>query len=156
MRIKIIMVGKTVKPYLIEGINEYLKRLKKYITVEQEIIADIKNKNLTKQLQKQKEGTLILKRCTKTDYIVLLDDKGKMRTSNEFARFLQEKMNSSVKNIVFIIGGPYGFSQEVYNRGNEMFSLSRLTFSHQMIRLIFLEQLYRANTILKGEPYHHD
>ncbi len=156
MQLTIIMIGKTDKSYLKEGINEYIKRIKKHIKVELNIIPDIKNKQLSQKIRKQKEGELILSRLEKTDYVILLDEKGELKSSLEFARFLQNKMNISVKNLVFIIGGPYGFSHDIYKRSNGVIALSKMTFSHQMVRLILLEQIYRANTIIRGEPYHHE
>lgn len=156
MQIKIILIGKTDKSYLAEGIHEYEKRLKKYLKVELLVFRDIKNKNLSKHQLKIIEGEQILKKTGRSDYIILLDENGKEKTSSQFARFLQDKMNLSIKTLVFIIGGPYGFSDDIYKKAKEMISLSKMTFSHQMVRLIFMEQLYRANTILKGEPYHHE
>ena len=149
------MIGKTDKSYLIEGLMEYEKRLKNYIQLEIRSIPDIKQKKLPEIIQKQKEGELILKNISNTDYVILLDESGKMKSSIEFARFLQERMNLSTKQLVFVIGGPYGFSDNVYKRSNERLSLSNMTFSHQMVRLIFVEQLYRTFTIIKREPYHH-
>jgi 23S rRNA (pseudouridine1915-N3)-methyltransferase len=138
-------------------ISEYQKRLTHYVRFELEIIADIKNaKNLSELQQKEKEGQLILSKIQTSDQLLLLDDKGKHFTSIEFSQFLQKKMNTGLKQLVFVIGGPYGFSEEVYKKASGKISLSKMTFSHQMIRLFFIEQLYRGFTILKNEPYHHE
>ena len=157
MKIKLLAIGKTDHKHLIELINQYQNRLKHYIKFELEIIADIKNvKNLSEIQQKEKEGQLILSKILPTDQLILLDDKGKHFTSIEFSEYLQKKMNTGLKQLVFVIGGPYGFSEQVYKKANGKISLSKLTFSHQMIRLFFIEQLYRGFTILKNEPYHHE
>ncbi len=157
MKIKLLTIGKTDDKNLIQLIDTYQKRLNHYINFELEVIPDIKNvKNLSKNLQKEKEGELILKKISATDQLVLLDEKGKEFRSIEFSKFLQKKMNSGIKQLVFVIGGPYGFSKEVYQKAQGKVSLSKLTFSHQMIRLFMVEQLYRAFTILKNEPYHHE
>lgn len=156
MKIKVICIGKTGKNFLVEGENEYLKRLKRYIGFEKIEIPDIKNaKKLTQDLVKSKEGVEILKKTAPSDFIVLLDEKGKEFTSEKFAEFLQQRFNLGGKTIVFVIGGAYGFSNEVYQRADQKIALSKMTFSHQMIRMLFFEQVYRAMTILKGEPYHH-
>lgn len=156
MKITLLVIGKTDQKYLNEGIDIYLKRLKRYIAFELKIIPDIKNaKNLSEIEQKQKEGKLILEKLQNTDELVLLDERGAEFSSPKFAQFLQKKMLASTKHIVFVIGGPYGFSDEVYARAKSKLSLSKMTFSHQMIRLFFIEQIYRGMTILKGEPYHH-
>ena len=137
-------------------IDDYIKRLGYYTSFDMEVIPDIKNaKNLSESLQKQAEGNEILKRITNSETLILLDEKGKNYTSEKFSEFLQKKMNSGLKNLVFVIGGPYGFSEEIYDRANGKISLSSMTFSHQMVRLFFVEQLYRAFTILRNEPYHH-
>lgn len=157
MNIKLIAIGKTDNKNLQLLIDEYTKRLSFYIKFELEIIADIKNvKNLSESQQKEKEGELILTKLTQTDQLILLDENGKSFSSVEFADNLQKKMNSGVKTLVFVIGGPYGFSDAVYNKSFGKISLSKMTFSHQMVRLFFIEQLYRGFTILKGEPYHHN
>jgi len=157
MKIKLLAIGKTDNKQLIELINEYQNRLKHYIKFEIEIIPDIKNaKNFNVSQQKEKEGELILSKLQKTDQLVLLDDKGKEFTSIEFSKYLQKKMNSGIKKLVLVIGGPYGFSDAVYKKSNGKISLSKMTFSHQMIRLFIVEQLYRGFTILKNEPYHHE
>lgn len=157
MKIILLAIGKTDAKYLIDAIEQYEKRLEHYIPYEMQIIPDIKNsKNLTEEQQKDKEGELIIKALQAGDHLILLDEKGKEYSSLEFANFIEKKMHIVPKRLVFAIGGPYGFSQEVYNQANEKLRLSRLTFSHQMVRLIFVEQLYRAMTILNNEPYHHE
>ena len=156
MKIKLIVVGKTNANYLKEGENEYFQRLKHYVRFDETIIPDIKNsKNLSKSDLKNKEGKLILSKIDNSDEVVLLDDKGKMFSSIDFSSYLSEKMIRGTKSLVFVIGGAFGFSDAVYERANSKISLSKMTFSHQMVRLIFKEQLYRAFTILKGEKYHH-
>ncbi len=155
MNIKLIAVGKTDNAALQQLITDYQKRLSHYVNFDLQIIADIKNsKSLSEEQQKVKEGELILKNV-ENSHLVLLDEQGKEYTSEGFSEFLQQKMNTGIKQLVFVIGGPYGFSEEVYARANGKLSLSKLTFSHQMIRLFFVEQVYRAFTILKNEPYHH-
>ena len=157
MKIKLLAIGKTDNKHLIQLIEEYQNRLKHYIKFELEVIPDIKNvKNLSEVQQKEKEGALILSKLQNTDDLVLLDDKGKHFTSIEFSQYLQEKMNSGIKQLVLVIGGPYGFSDTVYKKAIAKISLSKMTFSHQMIRLFAVEQIYRAFTILKNEPYHHE
>ena len=157
MKIKLIVVGKTSAVYLKSGELEYQQRLKHYVRFEEIIIPDIKNsKNLSKSDLKNKEGNLILSKIDNSDEVILLDDKGKMFSSSDFASYLSEKMIRSTKSLVFVIGGAFGFSDPVYQRANTKISLSKMTFSHQMVRLIFKEQLYRAFTILKGEKYHHE
>lgn len=157
MKITLLVIGKTDAGYFIDAVNEYQKRLEHYIPFEIQVIPDIKNtKSLTSEQQKEKEGELILKSLQAGDYIVLLDDKGKEYTSVQFANYIEKKTHTVSKRLVFIIGGPYGFSQTVYDKTNEKLTLSRMTFSHQMVRLIFVEQLYRAMTILNNEPYHHE
>jgi 23S rRNA (pseudouridine1915-N3)-methyltransferase len=156
MNIKLIAVGKTDHKNLQLLIDEYQKRLSFYVKFEFEILADIKNvKNLSENQQKEKEGEMILSKIGSTDQLILLDENGKNYSSINFAGELQKKMNSGIKTLVFVIGGPYGFSSEVYEKANGKISLSTMTFSHQMVRLFFIEQLYRAFTILKNEPYHH-
>lgn len=157
MKITLLVIGKTDSAYLTEGINEYVKRLNHYINFEIEVIPDLKkNKNLGIELQKQQEGELILTKNQAGKELHLFDEKGKMFTSREFAGFLEKKMVSGLKDLVLVIGGPYGFSPKVYEIAKSKISLSKLTFSHQMVRLMCVEQIYRAFTILKGEPYHHD
>ena len=156
MNIKLIAIGKTDNKNLQSLIDEYQKRLSFYIKFDLEIIPDIKNvKNLSESQQKEKEGELILAKITPTDQLILLDENGKTFSSVEFSEELQKKMNSGVKTLVFVIGGPYGFSEAVYAKAQGKISLSPMTFSHQMVRLFFIEQLYRGFTILKNEPYHH-
>ena len=153
MKISLIVIGKTDASYFVDAINEYKNRLVHYIPFEMEIIPDIKNvKNLREEQQKEKEGELILKMLQPGDYLVLLDEHGKSFTSMEFATYLERKMHVVSKRLVFVIGGPYGFSEAVYKAASEKISLSKMTFSHQMIRLIFVEQIYRAMTILNNEP----
>lgn len=157
MKIRLVVVGKTNQDFVEKGINEFYGRLKHYISFSIDIIPDIKNtKNISFEQQKEKEGELILKNIQQGDHIVLLDDKGKEFTSIEFANYLEKKIHSVPKTLVFIIGGPYGFSDKLYQLAKEKISLSRMTFSHQLIRLIFVEQVYRAMTILNNEPYHHE
>ena len=156
MKVKLIWVGKTHDDYIKKGIDIYYKRLQHYVKFEIIEIADIKNaKNFSTAQIKQKEGELILKQ-TIGDHLVLLDENGKEFNSRGFSDFFQKKMNSGIKCFTFIIGGAFGFSDDVYKNAQGKVSLSKMTFSHQMVRLFFCEQLYRANTILKGEPYHHD
>lgn len=156
MQIKLIVVGKTNKKYLIEGEQEYEKRLKHYVRFEEEVIPELKKvKNLSESEIKEKEGGLILSKLTNADYLVLLDENGKEYNSVGFSEFLQKQMNSGVRKVIFVVGGAYGFSESVYNRANAKIALSQMTFSHQMVRLFFKEQLYRGFTILKNEPYHH-
>ena len=157
MKIKLLAIGKTDDKNLLTLIQSYEKRLKYYIKFELEIIPDLKNvKNLSEKQQKEKEGELILKNIATTDNLILLDEKGNEFRSVEFAKILQKKMNSGIKQLVLVIGGPYGFSEKVYQKASGKISLSKMTFSHQMIRLFIVEQLYRAFTILKNEPYHHE
>ncbi len=156
MTIKLLAIGKTDNKQLDALINEYQKRLGFYIKFNFEIIPDIKNaKNLSEAQQKQKEGELILKKLNNTDVLILLDENGKQLDSIEFSNYLQKHMNSGIKQLVFVIGGPYGFSPEIYSKAKGKLSLSKMTFSHQMVRLFVIEQLYRGFTILKNEPYHH-
>ncbi|OOQ58209.1 23S rRNA (pseudouridine(1915)-N(3))-methyltransferase RlmH [Mucilaginibacter pedocola] len=156
MRVTFITVGKTEDAYLKEGIEKYVKRLKHYTKLELADIPELKNtKALTEEQQKSKEAELILKKITPQDHLILLDEAGQEFTSVQFANYLNKRAISSVASLVFVVGGPYGFDQSVYQRANDKLSLSRMTFSHQMVRLFFVEQLYRAFTIIKGEPYHH-
>jgi len=156
MTIKLLAIGKTDNKELQSLIDEYKKRLGFYIKFEFEIIPDLKNsKNLSETQQKQKEGELILAKLKPTDALILLDENGKQFDSVAFANYLQKHMNSGIKQLVFVIGGPYGFSQDVYNKAQGEISLSKMTFSHQMVRLFVIEQLYRGFTILRNEPYHH-
>ena len=156
MKIFLLVIGKTDETYLQNGIEIFLKRIPHYISFEMKVLPDLKNsKNLSEDQQKEKEGELIIQQLAPADEIILLDENGIETSSVEFARFLEKKMISGIKRLVFVIGGPYGFSATLYSRANAKLSLSKMTFSHQMVRLIFAEQLYRAMTILKGEPYHH-
>lgn len=156
MKIILLVIGKTDKDFVIKGIEEYRKRLVHYLPFELLIIPDLKNtKNLSENQQKQKEGELILDKVKTSDTLILLDENGKEFSSVVFSKFIEQKMIAGVKNLIFVIGGPYGFSQDVYNKAQGKVSLSKMTFSHQMIRMIFVEQFYRAMTIIKGEPYHH-
>lgn len=156
MKITLLAIGKTDYKNLQTLINQYTKRLKHYVPFSFEVIPDIKNvKNRSEALQKKAEGQEILKRLQPADALILLDENGKQYSSVSFSQFLQKKMNSGLKNLTFVIGGPYGFSDEVYERANGKLSLSKMTFSHQMVRVFFIEQLYRGFTILRNEPYHH-
>lgn len=156
MKTLLLLVGKTQNKHFVAGINDYAERIGHYMPFEIKVIPEIKNtKNLSEEQQKSQEGDLIMRQLQASDHVVLLDEHGAEYRSIELASWLQKKLNS-VRRLVFVIGGPYGFSETVYKRSNEKISLSRLTFSHQMVRLIFTEQLYRACTIIKGEPYHHE
>ncbi len=157
MKVTLLVVGKTDKRYFQEAIDEYVKRLKHYVPFEFEVISDIKNaKNLSEEMQKIKEGEQILSRDFVAKEMHLFDEGGQMFSSRQFAQFLEKKATSGLKELVLVIGGPYGFSSDVYQKAHSKISLSRMTFSHQMARLLCMEQIYRAFTILKGEPYHHD
>ena len=157
MKIVLLVVGKTVEKHYITAINDYLERTKHYISFDLEVIPELKNtKSLSSDQQKEKEGELILKALQPGDHVVLLDEHGKEFRSIEFAQWIERKMHTVSKRLVFIVGGPYGFSPAVYAAGNDKISLSKMTFSHQMIRLIFVEQIYRAMTILNNGPYHHE
>lgn len=157
MKISLMVIGKTDAYYFVEAIKEYESRLKHYIPFDIQILPDVKNtKSLTVEQQKEKEGELIIKNLQAGDVLVLLDEKGKEFTSVQFASYIERKMHAVSKRLVFLVGGPYGFSEEVYQEASDKISLSKMTFSHQMIRLIFIEQLYRAMTILNNEPYHHE
>ena len=157
MKVKLIVIGKTKSKFLIEGENEYQKRLNHYCKFSELIIPDIKNGGkISKKELKEKEGNLILQSIKNNDYLILLDDKGLALSSTRFAEFLNKKMVSSTSELLFVVGGAFGFSESVYMRANAKLSLSKMTFSHQIVRLIFKEQLYRAFTILKGEKYHHE
>ena len=156
MTIKLLAIGKTDSKELQKLIEDYQKRLGFYIKFEFEVIPDLKNsKNLTGEQQKQREGKLILGKLGPTDVLILLDESGKQMDSVSFSDYLQKHMNSGIKQLVFVIGGPYGFSSEIYEKAQGKLSLSKMTFSHQMVRLFVVEQLYRAFTILRNEPYHH-
>ena len=156
MKIVLLTIGKTSEKYLIEGIAQYQNRLKHYIQFEMIEILNIKNaKNFSNAELIKKEGELILKQLQRSDHLVILDDKGNDFTSPKFSEKLQNWMLSGKKRLVFVVGGAYGFSEQVYSRGNEKISLSKMTFSHQMVRLFFVEQIYRGYAILNNEPYHH-
>ena len=156
MKTELLLVGKTVNKHLIAGINDYVERTNHYMPFNITVIPELKNtKALTEEQQKEREGDLILQKLQSSDTVVLLDEHGKELRSIELADWLQRKQNTT-RRLVFIIGGPYGFSKAVYERANERLSLSKMTFSHQMVRLIFCEQIYRACTIIRGEPYHHE
>ncbi|RKS42684.1 23S rRNA (pseudouridine1915-N3)-methyltransferase [Gillisia mitskevichiae] len=156
MTIKLLGIGKTDDKTLQNLTDVYVKRLQFYNKFEIELIPDLKKvKNLDENQQKQKEGEFILNKISTSDFVVLLDENGKQLSSVGFSEFIQKRFNSGLKQVIFVIGGPYGFSQEVYDRADTKISLSKMTFSHQMVRLFFTEQLYRAFTILKNEPYHH-
>jgi 23S rRNA (pseudouridine1915-N3)-methyltransferase len=157
MKIALVVIGKTDAQYFAQAIAEYTSRLTHYIPYEMVVIPDIKNvKNLSQAQQKEKEGELILKATNPGDYLVLLDERGKDFSSMQFASYIEKKMHTVSKRLIFVVGGPYGFSDSVYKAASEKISLSKMTFSHQMIRLIFVEQIYRAMTILNNEPYHHE
>src|SRR6267154_808507 len=156
MKITFITVGKTEDTYLKDGIEKYVKRLKHYAKLLIVEIDELKNtKSLTQEQQKTKEAELILNKITPTAHVILLDEKGMELSSTQFAAYIEKKALGSVTSLVFVVGGPYGFDAAVYERANDKLSLSAMTFSHQMVRLFFVEQLYRAFTIIKGEPYHH-
>lgn len=156
MNIRLIAIGKTDNKDLQSLINDYKKRLSFYVKFDLEIIPDIKNvKNLSETQQKEKEGELILSKISATDQLILLDENGKTFSSVGFSDYLQKKMNTGIKTLVFVIGGPYGFSETVYQKAQGKVSLSEMTFSHQMVRLFIIEQIYRGFTILRNEPYHH-
>jgi 23S rRNA (pseudouridine1915-N3)-methyltransferase len=157
MKILLLVIGKTDEKYLVDGMDKYRKRLKHYIGFDYEEIPDIKNrKSLPAAQQKKQEADLILAKIKPGDKLVLLDDKGKDYSSMAFSKHLQQLMNSGIKRLVFVVGGPYGFDASVYAKSQGKLSLSKMTFSHQMIRLFMVEQVYRAMTILKNEPYHHE
>ena len=157
MKISLLVVGKTVEPYFVQGIEEYSKRLAHCVPFETIVIPELRNtKSLSTDQQKEREADLILKALQPGDYIVLLDEHGKEFTSMQFAAYLEKKMANVARRLVFVVGGPYGFSDRIYQTAHEKISLSKMTYSHQMIRLIFTEQLYRAMTILNNEPYHHE
>ena len=157
MKTTLIAIGRTNEPYWQSAIDEYSRRLRRYSPFEFLEIPDLKNtRALTEQQIRDAEGENILRLLNADDYVVLLDDKGRQYTSLQFADWLQTRMSASLKRLVFVIGGPYGFSPSVYARAAHKLSLSTLTFSHQIVRPLFLEQLYRAHTILRNEPYHHE
>ena len=157
MKVALLLVGKTVNKHFVELIDDYASRLTHYVGFDIITIPELKNtKNLTAEQQKQQEGELILKQLQAGDHVVLLDEHGKELRSVEFSRLMEQRMQTVGKRMVFVVGGPYGFSPDVYAKASEKLSLSKMTFSHQMVRLIFVEQLYRAMTIMRGEPYHHE
>ena len=157
MKITLLLTGKTEESFARDGFELFEKRLLHYIPFDTVVLSDLKNlKSFNSSQVKEKEAELQLKAITDKDYVVILDEKGKEYRSLDFAAFIQQKMNISVKNLVFIIGGPYGFSEKVHTRANAKISLSKMTFSHQIVRLLFMEQLYRAFTIIRNEPYHHE
>lgn len=156
MKATLLVVGKTTNKHISACIDDYAGRIMHYLPFSVQVIPELRNtKNMSMQQQKEREGELIVKQLQDSDHVVLLDEHGKERRSIEFAQWI-EKKSHSVRHLVFVIGGPYGFSDTVYARANDKISLSQMTFSHQMVRLIFCEQLYRACTIIKGEPYHHE
>lgn len=157
MKIVIIAVGRTTTGYINEGISHYMDRLRHYLPVELLVIPDVKaTKAMTEAKQKDAEGKAILASLQPGDNVILLDERGRQMTSREFSEMIVEKMNRGLRRLVFVIGGPYGFSADVYARADSQLSLSRMTFTHEMVRLFFIEQVYRAMTITRGEPYHHD
>lgn len=157
MKLHFIVVGRTTDKRLTALIDDYTARIKHYLPFETEVIPELKNaKNLTFDLQKEREGELLLRAFKESDAVWLLDEGGREFRSMEFADFLDKQQHTGARRLVFVVGGPYGFSPAVYARAQGKISLSRLTFSHQMVRLFFVEQLYRAMTILRGEPYHHE
>lgn len=157
MKIILTVIGKTQSKYLTEGIDNYTARLRHYIPFEIKTLPDIKNtRRLTESQQKEIEGNCFLATMQPSDYVVLLDERGVEYTSRQFSQFIEKNMYLLPHNLIFVVGGPYGFSPAMYDRANDKISLSRMTFSHEMVRLFFVEQIYRAMTIIKGEPYHHD
>jgi 23S rRNA (pseudouridine1915-N3)-methyltransferase len=157
MKTTLLLVGRTTEAHFHKAVTDYVLRVKHYISFDVEVIPDLKNtRALSQEQQKEKEGELILKALQVGDVVVLLDEGGKEMRSVEFAAYMEQKMNTVNRRLVFVIGGAYGFSSKVYEAAMEKMSLSRMTFSHQMVRLVFVEQLYRAMTILRGEPYHHE
>lgn len=157
MNIELLTIGKTRTKYVTEGIEEYLRRLKRYVTYTITEIPDVKNAGkISIEEQKETEGQQIINRLQPSDHVMLLDERGRQYKSVEFADRLQGIMSSGKKRLVLIIGGPYGFSKNVYDRSNELLSLSKMTFNHEMVRLFITEQIYRSMTILRGEPYHHE
>jgi 23S rRNA (pseudouridine1915-N3)-methyltransferase len=156
VKTELILIGKTTDKHIQAGIDDYIGRIGHYLPFSVTVIPELKNtKSLSEEQQKEREGEQILRQLQPSDHLVLLDEHGDERTSVEFAQWM-ERRQQTVRRLVFCIGGPYGFSRAVYQRANEQVSLSRMTFSHQMVRLIFTEQIYRACTIIKGEPYHHE
>lgn len=157
MKIELMAIGRTSTRYLQDGIDVYLKRLSHYVLFEIKCLPDVKtSRSLTEERQKEMEGEQFLAQLQPGDFLVLLDERGKEMTSRDFSVYIDRKMSSVPKRMLFVIGGPYGFSKAMYERADDKISLSKMTFSHEMVRLFFTEQLYRAMTILRGEPYHHD
>lgn len=157
MKIWLVVTGKTDAPWLKQGLEVYLKRIRHYLPFEMKVIADLKNSaSLTRNLQKEKEGEALLAFLGNRSEVYLLDENGEEQTSRQLAAMVERKMVGGCRELIFVIGGPYGFPDEVITRATGKISLSKLTFSHQMVRLLFAEQLYRALTIIRGEPYHHD
>ena len=157
MKTVLLVIGRTVEPHFVAAIGDYVRRVQRYLSFDMEVIPELKNtRSLSEEVQKEKESELLLKVFRPGDCVVLLDENGKEMSSVEFAGYMRRKMNTVGKRLVFVVGGPYGFSPKVYGVAQEKVSLSRMTFSHQMIRLLFVEQLYRAMTILHGTPYHHE
>ena len=157
MKITLAVIGKTEVGFVRQGIEEYVKRLQHYVAFNIQYIGDVRNtRNMSEAQQKSAEGKALLSTLDNSDYVVLLDEHGTERGSMEYSQWLQRRMASGCKRLVFVVGGPYGFSNEVYDRANEKISLSKMTFPHELVRLIFVEQLYRAFTILHHEPYHHE
>jgi 23S rRNA (pseudouridine1915-N3)-methyltransferase len=156
MHTLLVLVGKTNDSRMISLMEDYTKRINRYHRLDIQVVPELKNKGkMSKKIQKQKEGALILEKLKAGDWVILLDEKGKTFDSIGFSQYINTRRSGSHKRMVFIVGGPYGFSEEMYARGQEKITLSSMTFSHQMIRVFFLEQLYRANTLLNNEPYHH-
>jgi 23S rRNA (pseudouridine1915-N3)-methyltransferase len=152
----LILVGKTNDPRIISLTEEYTKRINRYHRLDIQVIPELKNRGkISEKIQRQKEGAMVLEKLKTSDWVILLDEKGKGFDSIDFSKYINTRRSGSHKRMVFVIGGPYGFSEEMYARGREKIALSSMTFSHQMIRVFFLEQLYRANTLLNNEPYHH-
>lgn len=157
MEIELLTVGKTTIRFVIDGIEEYTRRLKHYIPYTIRTIPDIKNTSKMDQAkQKEEEGKKILEAVSNSDYVVLLDERGKQYSSLEFSAFIEKQMVAGRRKVIFVVGGPYGFSKAVYDRADSLLSLSKMTFNHEMVRLFFTEQIYRAMTIMRGEPYHHE
>ena len=157
MKIILMAIGKTRSRLLADGVEEYSGRINRYLPFETFFLPDVRTtRTMTEPMQKELEGQMILERLQQSDYVMLLDERGVEMTSREFAGFVDKRMSSGLKRLVFVIGGPYGFSPAMYERADAKLSLSRMTFSHEMVRLFFTEQVYRAMTILRGEPYHHD
>lgn len=157
MKIVLIAVGKTATPYIAAAVDEFVKRVNRYVPMEVQIIPDLRStKALSEEVQKQREGQGILAALQPGDFVTLLDERGRELTSREFSESIEKRMVQGLKRLVYVIGGPYGFDQAVYDRADAKLSLSRMTFTHEMVRLFFAEQVYRAMTIMRGEPYHHD